>query len=94
LTAWTMNGMSRGEMIRRLDEASEDVRVRLASGSLATEERLALATRLSRQLAIVADSLQAQADADAATALTRHVDPIAASRNAGRTRARCRSGSR
>jgi len=70
-----MSEMSRGEMIRRLDDAFVEVRDHLANGPLSTEERHALATSLSRLLPIVADSLQEQEDADAAKALVRHADP-------------------
>jgi ketosteroid isomerase-like protein len=70
-----MSEMSRGEMIRRLDDAFVEVRDHLANGPLSTNERHALATSLSRLLPIVADSLQEQEDADAAKALVRHADP-------------------
>jgi predicted Zn-dependent peptidase len=63
--------MSRGEMIRRLDEASKDIHERLENGPLTQDERRALAASLSRLLPLVADSLQQQADIEAAEALRR-----------------------
>jgi hypothetical protein len=66
-----MNEMSRGEMIRRLDEASNDVHDQLANGSLTAKERHALTASLSRLLPIVANELQDQEDRAAAKALLR-----------------------
>jgi hypothetical protein len=88
----TMSEMSRGEMIRRLDDAFVDVRDHLANGPLSTEERHALATSLSRLLPAVADTLQAQEDADAARALRRHGPPTntLVRDRAGSPRVRCR----
>jgi hypothetical protein len=63
--------MSRGEMIRRLDDASRDVHERLENGPLTPDERHALATTLTRLLPVVADSLQAQEDRNAAQTLLR-----------------------
>ena len=63
--------MSRGEMIRRLDEASKDIHERLENGPLTTDERRALADSLKRLLPLVADSLQQQVDREAAAALLR-----------------------
>ncbi len=54
--------MSRGEMIRRLDELSKQVHEQLDNGPLTADERHALATSLLRLLPIVADSLQDQED--------------------------------
>ncbi len=54
--------MSRGEMIRRLDELSKQVHEQLDHGPLTADERHALATSLVRLLPIVADSLQDQED--------------------------------
>jgi hypothetical protein len=54
--------MSRGEMIRRLDEVSKRVLEQMDNGPLTAEERHALATSLVRLLPIVADSLQDQED--------------------------------
>ena len=65
------NEMSRGEMIRRLDEASRDIHDRLENGPLTHDERRALAASLSRLLPLVADSLQQQVDREAADALLR-----------------------
>jgi hypothetical protein len=50
--------MSRGEMIRRLDEVSKRVLEQMNNGPLTAEERHGLATSLVRLLPIVADSLQ------------------------------------
>ena len=63
--------MSRGEMIRRLDEASMEIHDRLENGPLTHDERRALAASLRRLLPLVADSLQQQADREAAEALLR-----------------------
>ncbi len=66
--------MSRGEMIRRLDAASKEVRKQLTNGPLGAEERHALARMLIRLLPLVADDLQNQEDRDAATKLVAHLD--------------------
>ena len=71
-------GMSRGEMIRRLDEVSREVKERLENGPLTAEERHTLATSLSRLLPIVADNLQNTEDHEAAEALLRRHDSSAA----------------
>jgi hypothetical protein len=63
--------MSRGEMIRRLDEVSRHVHDQLENGPLTSEERHALAASLGRLLPVVADSLQDQEDRQAAQALQR-----------------------
>jgi hypothetical protein len=73
-----MSEMSRGEMIRRLDEAARDVHDHLANGPLTADERHALAESLSRLLPIVANTLQDQEDHDAVTALVRRRDPSTA----------------
>jgi hypothetical protein len=64
-----MRQMSRGEMIRRLDDVSTLVRDGLASGPLSRRERDALASSLETLLPIVAESLQDQEDRQAAQAL-------------------------
>ena len=64
--------MSRGEMIRRLDDVSKEVHARLENGPLTADERHALAASLVRLLPRVADSLQEQEDREAAEALLRH----------------------
>ena len=61
--------MSRGEMIRRLDEVSKQVHEQLDNGPLTPDERHALATSLARLLPIVADSLQDQEDREAVEGL-------------------------
>jgi hypothetical protein len=61
--------MSRGEMIRRLDEMSKAVHDQLTNGPLSVEERQALAESLARLLPVVAESLQDQEDREAAAAL-------------------------
>lgn len=66
--------MTRGEMIRRLDEASKDVHDQLANGPLTPQRRHALAADLERLLPVVADSLQAEEDQRAADALRHHAD--------------------
>ncbi len=66
--------MTRGEMIRRLDEASKDVHDQLANGPLTPQERHALAADLERLLPVVADSLQAEEDQRAADALRHHAE--------------------
>lgn len=63
-----MSDMSRGEMIRRLDDTAKDISV-LANGPLTPDEQHAIAETLRRLLPIVADSLQDQADLEAAQAL-------------------------
>jgi hypothetical protein len=67
--------MSRGEMIRRLDEASKEVHDRLANGPLTPDEQHTLAASLSRLLPIVADSLQNEEDRVAAEALAAATSP-------------------
>jgi hypothetical protein len=64
-----MSEMSRGEMIRRLDDVSGLVHDGLATGTLSRGERDALASRLETLLPIVAASLQDQEDREAAKAL-------------------------
>ena len=61
--------MSRGEMIRRLDDASRDVHEQLENGPLSPDERHVLAATLTRLLPTVADSLQDQEDREAAQTL-------------------------
>lgn len=61
--------MGRGEMIRRLDEASQEIEHRLSNGPLTADERHALADSLKRLLPAVADSLQDEEDLKAAQAL-------------------------
>ena len=61
--------MSRGEMIRRLDDISAVVRDGLATGPLTRTERDALASSLETLLPIVAESLQDEEDRQAAQAL-------------------------
>src|SRR3954469_12555840 len=63
--------MSRGEMIRRLDEAATQVHDRLGNGPLTPHERLPRATPLERLLPMVADELQGLEDSLAAAALFR-----------------------
>ena len=63
--------MSRGEMIRRLDDASREVHERLENGPLSPDERHLLAATLTRLLPMVADSLQDQEDREAAQKLLR-----------------------
>jgi hypothetical protein len=72
-----MSKMSRGEMIRRLDDAAREVHDHLENGPLTAAERHALAASLSRLLPTVADTLQDLADEDAAKALIGHGDPTA-----------------
>lgn len=67
-----MSEMSRGEMIRRLDEAARDVHDHLANGPLTADERHALAASLTWLLPTVADTLQDQADEEAVRALVSH----------------------
>jgi hypothetical protein len=50
--------MSRGEMIRRLDEAAGTAVDVLANGPLTPEEQHAIAATLAKLLPLVADSLQ------------------------------------
>ena len=66
-----MNEMGRGEMIRRLDDASREVREQLTNGPLTPDERHSLAASLERLLPLVADSLQDQEDREAMAALQR-----------------------
>jgi hypothetical protein len=61
--------MSRGEMIRRLDDASRDVHEQLENGPISPAERHALAATLTRLLPLVANSLQDQEDQEAAQTL-------------------------
>jgi len=68
-----MPEMGRGEMIRRLDEASKEVLERLTNGPLGDEERHALARSLVRLLPLVADDLQDQEDKEAAGKLLEHL---------------------
>jgi hypothetical protein len=63
--------MGRGEMIRRLDDASGEVHERLENGPLSPYERQVLAATLTRLLPMVADSLQDREDREAAQALLR-----------------------
>jgi hypothetical protein len=70
-----MDEMSRGEMIRRLDEISHVVHDQLANGPLTADERHRLAASLARLLPVVADSLQDQEDREAALALQQRIDP-------------------
>ena len=67
--------MSRGEMIRRLDDVSIVVRDGLAIGPLSRRERDALVSSLQTLLPIVAESLQDQEDRQAARALRPAPDP-------------------
>jgi hypothetical protein len=69
-----MTEMSRGEMIRRLDEASKEVLERLTNGPLGDDERHALARSLVRLLPLVADDLQDQEDGEAASKLLQHLE--------------------
>jgi hypothetical protein len=63
--------MSRGEMIRRLDEAAGTAVDVLANGPLTPEEQHAIAATLAKLLPLVADSLQTQEDEQAAAKLLR-----------------------
>jgi hypothetical protein len=69
-----MPEMSRGEMIRNLDEVSKEVLERLTNGSVGAEERHALARSLIRLLPLIADDLQEQEDKEAASKLIEHVE--------------------
>ena len=69
-----MSEMSRGEMIRRLDDASKEVLERLTNGPLGDEERHGLARSLVRLLPLVADDLQDQEDKQAASNLLQHLE--------------------
>jgi hypothetical protein len=69
-----MPEMSRGEMIRRLDDASKEVLRRLTNGPLGDDERHALARSLVRLLPLVADDLQDQEDKEAASKLLEHLE--------------------
>jgi hypothetical protein len=69
-----MAEMSRGEMIRRLDDASKEVLKRLTNGPLGDDERHALARSLVRLLPLVADDLQDQEDKEAASKLLEHLE--------------------
>jgi hypothetical protein len=64
-----MSEMSRGEMIRRLDDVSDLVHDGLATGPLSRSDRDILASRLATLLPVVAQSLQDQEDRQAAHAL-------------------------
>jgi hypothetical protein len=64
-----MSEMSRGEMIRRLDDVSDLVHDGLATGPLSRSDRDILASRLVTLLPVVAQSLQDQEDRQAAQAL-------------------------
>jgi hypothetical protein len=64
-----MGKMSRGEMIRRLDEAAQTAAESLANGPLTPDEQHAIAETLVRLLPLVADSLQDQMDAETAAKL-------------------------
>jgi hypothetical protein len=59
-----MNEMSRGEMIRRLDQASKEVHDHLANGPLTPDDCHTMAASLERLLPAVADRLQEQEDRD------------------------------
>jgi hypothetical protein len=61
--------MSRGEMIRRLDDASAEVHERLGNGPLTEQERHTLLQTLERLLPMVAHELQGVVDAETAAAL-------------------------
>jgi hypothetical protein len=61
--------MSRGEMIRRLDDGSKQILEQLNGGPLTADERQLLAASLVRLLSIVADSLQDQEDQEAVASL-------------------------
>jgi hypothetical protein len=64
-----MSEMSRGEMIRRLDDVSDLVHDGLAAGPLSRSDRDILASHLATLLPIVAQSLQDEEDRQAAHAL-------------------------
>jgi hypothetical protein len=66
--------MSRGEMIRRLDEAARTAAEELANGPLTAEEQHAIAASLGKLLPLVADSLQVQLDTETAAALSRDLE--------------------
>jgi hypothetical protein len=66
--------VSRGEMIRRLDDAAEYAAKTLSNGSLPRDEQHALAATLAKLLPLVADSLQLQLDTETAMALARDRD--------------------
>jgi hypothetical protein len=61
--------VGRAEMIRRLDEAGAMAAEVLANGRLSMEEQHAIAGTLTKLLPLVADSLQAQLDLEAAIKL-------------------------
>jgi hypothetical protein len=67
-----MGSMSRGEMIRRLDEAAQTAADALANGPLTPDEQRTLTEALSRLLPLVADSLQDQIDVETAAKLRAH----------------------
>jgi hypothetical protein len=64
-------GVSRGEMIRRLDEAAATAADVLGNGPLSIEEQHAIAETLGKLLPLVADSLQIQLDHEAAAKILR-----------------------
>ena len=70
-TAEAESAMSRGEMVRRLDDAASTAAAVLANGPLSPEEQRAITEALAKLLPLVADSLQDQLDAEAAAALLR-----------------------
>jgi hypothetical protein len=61
-------------MIRRLDEAAQTAAESLANGPLTPQEQHAIAETLARLLALVADSLQDQIDAETAARLRGAID--------------------
>jgi hypothetical protein len=61
--------MSRGEMIRQLDEAASLAVDVIGNGPLSMEEQHAIAATLGKLLPLVADTLQNQLDTEAAIAL-------------------------
>ena len=62
-------GISRSEMVRRLDEAASTAADVLSNGPLSPEEQHAIGATLEKLLPLVADSLQDQLDTEAAAAL-------------------------
>jgi hypothetical protein len=61
--------MSRGEMIRQLDEAASLAVDVIGNGPLSMEEQHAIGATLGKLLPLVADTLQNQLDTEAAIAL-------------------------
>jgi hypothetical protein len=61
--------MSRGEMIRRLDDAARTAADALADEPVAPDEQRAIASSLAKLLPLVADSLQNQLSTETAAAL-------------------------